>query len=147
MKKQFLINIFLALLATTLCGQGQSTGALAAALGLTNVVWVNTNQPSWFVETTNTQDGAAAAIGPLAYQKTGALRTTVTGPGSLEFWCAESLNTALTLLVDGVPKGVGQHYSGTFWTHSTFYLEPVPVERSVAELGRDRRGFDLKPRE
>ena len=26
-------------------------------------------------------------------------------------------------------------------------LEPVPVERSVAELGRDRRGFDLKPRE
>ena len=27
------------------------------------------------------------------------------------------------------------------------YLEPVPVERSVAELGRDRRGFDLKPRE
>jgi hypothetical protein len=30
---------------------------------------------------------------------------------------------------------------------SDTYIEPVPIEQSHAELGWDRRGYDLKPRE
>ena len=65
---------------------------LNAALGTTNLNWANGGDNSWFVETTNTYNGAPAAAqsGSVSNSQSSTLSTTVTGPGILTFnWSSQ----------------------------------------------------------
>jgi alpha-tubulin suppressor-like RCC1 family protein len=93
---------------------------LTEALGATNLTWVNSSQPAWFPETTNTYNGfAAAEVGPLTtYQQVSSLRTTVTGPASLGFaW--KTVNGTLNSLIDGANQAT---WPNGIWITYTFYL-------------------------
>ena len=92
------------------------------ALGPTNLVWLNSGQPAWFAESTNTHDGfAAAAAGPLTFYQA-VLQTTVTGPGTISFWWADAHYVTLTFLIDGISKATWQQYYSSSWANPTFYL-------------------------
>ena len=58
-----------------------------AVLGTTNLNWSTRGDTSWFVETTNTHNGAPAAAqsGSVIDSQSSTLYTTVTGPGTLTF--------------------------------------------------------------
>lgn len=62
--------------------------SLGEALGATNLVWTTGGDAPWFVETTNTYDGnaAAAQIGIVLSNQTSWLQTTVVGPATIDFW-------------------------------------------------------------
>ena len=92
------------------------------ALGPTNLTWVNSSQPPWFAESNTTHDGfAAAAAGQSSGSYQSVLQTTVTGPGTLSFWWADSGSAALIFSVDG-PTLATLRQSGLSWTNPTFYL-------------------------
>ena len=57
------------------------------ALDTTNLAWSTTGDTSWFVESTNTYNGApdAAQSGSVTNQQSSTLSVTVTGPGTLTF--------------------------------------------------------------
>jgi hypothetical protein len=60
---------------------------LGEAVNATNLTWTTSGDTSWFVETTNTYDGVAAAqSGTVTNNQISVLSTTVTGPGTLTFW-------------------------------------------------------------
>ena len=59
------------------------------ALNTTNLVWTTGGDAGWFVETTNTYDGVAAAqSGAITNYQQSWIQTTVTGPGTLTFYWA-----------------------------------------------------------
>ncbi|HEX7619137.1 MAG TPA: LamG domain-containing protein, partial [Verrucomicrobiae bacterium] len=70
----------------TLAAIGAPT--LPQALGATNLTWTLSGDTSWFVETTNTYNGAPAAAqsGSVTNYESTTLTTTVTGPGNLTFY-------------------------------------------------------------
>jgi alpha-tubulin suppressor-like RCC1 family protein len=93
------------------------------ALGPANLTWQNPSQPGWFAESTNTHDGfAAAAVGPIPYSSLATLQTTVTGPGTLTFWWADSLDVMLSFYVDGLIQATWLQYSSSTWNKPTCYL-------------------------
>jgi internalin A len=61
---------------------------LAEAVNAPNLAFTTGGDAPWFVEYTNTYNGAAAAIqsGHIGYNQASWLSTTVTGPGTLSFW-------------------------------------------------------------
>ena len=61
---------------------------LNTALGTTNLNWTSSGDSSWFVETTNTYNGAPAAAqsGSVIDSQSSTLSVTVTGPGTLTFY-------------------------------------------------------------
>lgn len=93
------------------------------ALGLTNVTWFNPGTPVWFAESTNTHDGfAAASSGLLRYGDSSLIRTYVTGPGKLSFWCNGIQNVTLTFAIDDTQQNSQQFYNGSAWRQFTYYL-------------------------
>ena len=96
---------------------------LAEAMDATNLVWTSSGQKPWFVQSTNTHDGiAAAAVGPLPVYAESLIQTSVTGPGTISFWWADSFNTTFTFLIDGTTRAIWQQSSGSIWGNATFYL-------------------------
>lgn len=90
------------------------------ALGATNLVWQNLGHPSWFVESTNTHDGfAAAAVGPLTNGQQSVLLAVATGPGTLRFAWAPQLYISLTFCIDSKAQLA---YGGSPWATPTIYL-------------------------
>ncbi len=95
------------------------------ALGLTNISWFNPGMPMWLAESTNTHDGFAAASSgllPNGYQNM--LRTYVTGPGKLSFWCNGNQYVTLVFAIDDTQQISQQFSSGGSWRQFTYYLPP-----------------------
>jgi N-acetylneuraminic acid mutarotase len=66
---------------------------IGEALNATNLVWATGGDTDWFVETTNTYDGVAAAqSGSVTGNQSSILSTTVTGPGTLMFYWSSIAN-------------------------------------------------------
>jgi hypothetical protein len=67
---------------------GGSVPTLAGAVGATNLSLTTSGDAGWFVETTNTYNGAPAAAqsGVINNNQSSTLSTTVTGPGTLTFY-------------------------------------------------------------
>jgi hypothetical protein len=67
---------------------------LNTALGTTNLNWATSGNSSWFVETTNTYNGAPAAAqsGSVTNNQSSILSTTVTGPGTLTYYWSSIAN-------------------------------------------------------
>ncbi len=63
---------------------------LEQALNVTNLTFTTGGDAPWFIETTNSHDGVAVQSGPIGHNQQSWLRTTVTGPGTLTFWYANS---------------------------------------------------------
>ena len=61
---------------------------LASAVGGTNLIFSTSGDANWFVESTNTYNGAAYAdqSGPISGYQQSTLTATVTGPGTLTFY-------------------------------------------------------------
>jgi concanavalin A-like lectin/glucanase superfamily protein len=67
---------------------------LAGAIGATNLAVATSGDANWFVETTNTYNGAPAAAqsGVVSNYQATTLSTTVTGPGTLTFYWSSQDN-------------------------------------------------------
>jgi hypothetical protein len=67
---------------------------LNTALGTTNLSWTTGGDTSWFVETTNTANGSAAAAqsGSVTNNQSSKLSVTITGPGTLTFYWSSIAN-------------------------------------------------------
>jgi len=120
---------FYTLLASNAYGAAVSSNAFVdvidvpQALGLTNVSWFNPGKPLWFSESTNTHDGfAAAASGWLPYGSQNFIRTSVTGPGKLSFWCNGNRYVTLTFAIDDTQQTSQQFYDGGSWQQFTYFL-------------------------
>jgi hypothetical protein len=107
---------------------GSPPFTLGGALNAPQLPWTTSGDVPWFVETTNTYDGVAAAqSGVLADNtKYSSVQTTVTGPGVLTFWwnAAYDDNFDLEFDIDG---GYGiftddDDFSGNEWTQDTFSI-------------------------
>ena len=64
-----------------------------AALGTSGLTWTTNGDSSWFIESTNTANGApyAAQSGSVTDDQSSTLSVTVTGPGTLTFyWASEA---------------------------------------------------------
>lgn len=99
---------------------------LAASLDATNLVWVTTNNPSWYPQGTLTHDGIAAAIdGVPAMGQVSTLQTSVNGPGTLSFWWliynqGPTFRTSLAFLTNNVTLTNMSTPSG--WQSMVVYL-------------------------
>jgi hypothetical protein len=64
-----------------------STPTFASALNTSGLAWTTSGDSNWFVETTNTYNGSAAAAqsGSVTNSESSILSVTVTGPGTLTF--------------------------------------------------------------
>ena len=120
---------FYSLLVSNAYGTAVSSNAFAdvidvpQALGLTNVSWFNPGMPLWFAESTNTHDGfAAAASGLLPYGYQNLIRTYITGPGKLSFWCNGNQGVTMTFAIDDTQQTSQQFYNGSGWRQFTYYL-------------------------
>ncbi len=69
----------------TLAANGAAT--FATTLGTTNFLWSTSGDALWTIETTNTYNGAAAALqsGSISGSQTSTISATITGPGTLNF--------------------------------------------------------------
>jgi hypothetical protein len=97
---------------------------LPYALNNSNVVWTNLANPVWYGQTNISHDGVASAQTFLMTNgQQAVLNTTVTGPGTLSFWCKVSSQTNsdyLSFSVNGTNKLV---LSGEMdWEQHSFYL-------------------------
>ncbi|HEX4263568.1 MAG TPA: LamG domain-containing protein [Verrucomicrobiae bacterium] len=106
---------------TTLAANGGTTFSIA--LGTTNIVWSTNGDTGWFVETTNTYNGTAAAAqsGSVIDPQTSTLSATVTGPGNLSFvWQNPTFgNLDLEFDIDGqYQNDIGSY---TDWTQDGPY--------------------------
>src|ERR1035441_8142475 len=96
------------------------------ALGTTYLNWATSGDTSWFVETTNTYNGAPAAAqsGSVTNNQTSVLTTTITGPGTLTFyWQNTSVNNLyLEFDLDGIPDIL---WGFTTWTQDGPFTIPA----------------------
>lgn len=76
---------------------------LAQAVNAPNLTFTTGGDAPWFVEYTNTYNGAAAAVqsGHIGYSQGSWLSTTVTGPGTLSFWWNVDPDNGDTLVCSG----------------------------------------------
>lgn len=99
---------------------------LGEALNATNLVWTTwgtNNSSGWFVETSTTHDGVAAAeAGFLSSASAESiLETTVTGPGTLRFWWNNaSVDASLSFSYDGTVLASILLSQG--WEQTTVYI-------------------------
>jgi hypothetical protein len=107
---------------------GQSITSFAGALNDSNLVWTTSGDTSWFVETTNTYDGTAAAqSGMVTNDQTSTLMTTVYGPGTLTFYWAcqgQGANFDYEFLIDG--NSLNVIYDDYPWEQDTYTLTAGP---------------------
>jgi hypothetical protein len=94
---------------------------LTASLGATNLVWVTSGSSPWFPETNITHNGIAAAqSGSAGSGQQSILQTTVTGPGTLNFWWRISSLGSLSFAINGISQSAINFVSG--WQLKTVYL-------------------------
>jgi len=76
----------------TLAARGGPT--FNSALGTSNLTWTTSGDANWFLESTNTYNGAPAAAqsGSVTGSQETILTTTVTGPGTLDFYWSSIAN-------------------------------------------------------
>ena len=79
---------------TSVADVSGNSDELNAALGTTNLSWATSGDAAWFVETTNTVNGSAAAAqsGSVINNEFSELSVTVTGPGTLTFYWSSIAN-------------------------------------------------------
>lgn len=100
------------------------TVPLPFALNNSSVVWTNIAGGVWYGQTNISHDGVASAqTFSMTNGQQAVLRTTVTGPGTLSFWCKVSSQTDSDLLSFSV-NGTNQLVlSGEVdWEQHSFYL-------------------------
>ena len=105
----------------TLAANGMAT--FATTLGTTNFLWSTSGDALWTIETTNTYNGAGAALqsGGISGNQTSTISATITGPGTLNFvWQNPTANNLdLEFDIDGdSDDDIG---SFTDWTQSGPY--------------------------
>lgn len=73
---------------------GNGGPSFNSALGISGLTWITGGDANWFIETTNTYNGAAAAAqsGSVTGSQQTVLTTTVTGPGLLDFYWSSIAN-------------------------------------------------------
>jgi hypothetical protein len=100
------------------------TVPLPFALNTSNLVWANLGGPLWYGQTNISHDGVASAqTFFMTNGQQAVLGTTVTGPGTLSFWCKVSSETNSDFLTFGV-NGTNQfNLSGEVdWEQHSFFL-------------------------
>jgi len=109
---------------------GNSPYSLGGAVNAPQLVWTTSGDVPWFVETTNTYDGVAAAQSGVLSDNTkySSIQTTVTGPGILTFWWNAIYNDSFDLEFD-IDGGYGiftdyDDFTGNEWTQDTY---PIPA--------------------
>lgn len=115
------------LLVATLCLVAASTSTsvhagLAEALNTTNIIWSTSGAGKpWFVETTNTFDGTAAAqSGSVTNVQTSILTGTVYGPGKLSFyWASQAIGNNFDYEFDIDGAYVDDIYGNTPWAQES----------------------------
>jgi hypothetical protein len=108
------------------------TVPLPYALNNSNLVWTNLAGPVWYGQTNISHDGVAAAQTFFVTNgQQAVLNTTVTGPGTLRFWCKVSSQADADFLrfsVNGTNRLV---LSGEVdWEQHSFYLAAGQVNLS-----------------
>ncbi|EEF61684.1 immunoglobulin domain-containing protein [Pedosphaera parvula] len=99
---------------------------LPSSLNAVELIWTTSTNKPWFAESITSHDGVEAAqSSPLSYTgEQSLLQTTVTGPGTLSFWCM--LNSywgqeRLGFSIDGLQQFyLPTRTSG--WQHKTIYI-------------------------
>jgi hypothetical protein len=109
-----------------------ATVPLPFALNNSNLVWTNQASPVWYGQTNISHDGVAAAQTFFVTNgQQAVLNTTVTGPGTLSFWCKVSSQPDadfLSFSVNGTNRLV---LSGELaWEQHSFYLGAGQVNLS-----------------
>jgi internalin A len=106
---------------------------LAQAVGATNLVFTTGGDAPWFVEATNTYNGAPAALqsGHLAYNQGSWLSATIIGPGTLSFWWNVDPDTYDVLSCHGIASDTQWEYflfqdSPRQWVHEALELPAGP---------------------
>jgi alpha-tubulin suppressor-like RCC1 family protein len=95
--------------------------SLSTALNAPGLIWTNSGNATWFVETNTTYDGVVAAqSGAVGNGQQSLLQTTVTGPGTLTFWWDISSFGTLSFSINGLQLGSIRISTG--WQQRTFYL-------------------------
>lgn len=107
---------------------GNSPFTLGGALNAPQLAWSTSGDVPWFVESTNTYDGVAAAQNGVLTDNTkySSVQTTVTGPGVLTFWWNAVYNDSFDLEFD-IDGGYGifsdnDDFTGNEWTQDTFAI-------------------------
>jgi hypothetical protein len=100
------------------------TVPLPVALNATQLVWTTTGNANWHGLTNVSHDGVAAGqSGPIVDSSASHLSTTVTGPGTLDFWWKVSSETNADSLSFSVGAVQQAAISGEVdWQHQTIYL-------------------------
>jgi internalin A len=100
-----------------------------AALNVPFLTFTTGGDAPWFVETTNTYDGVAAAqSGPIGLNQSSLLSTTVTGPGNISFWWTIDAGTGDALFFDYPGGGFGIANRGGTWAYqSSVEIPPGPA--------------------
>ena len=107
---------------------------LNTALGTTNLNWATSGNSSWFVETTNTYNGApsAAHSGSVTNAQSTTLSVTVTGPGTVTFYWSSIANDPNTgfdyrfYIDDPNTNGLADLYSGVNpWAQAGSFAIPT----------------------
>jgi hypothetical protein len=100
------------------------TVPLPYALNNSNLLWGNMASPVWYGQTNISHDGVASAQTFLMTNgQQAVLGTTVTGPGTLSFWCKVSSQADSDLLSFSVNGTNGLVLSGEVdWEQHSFYL-------------------------
>ena len=120
--------VLLLLLAVPAAVQAQigpdSPEALANVLNSTNLTWSTSGNANWFSQTNTTHDGVSAArSGAITNSQSSTLQTTVTGPGTLSYWCKVSSQTNYDVLQFKVGTTTISTLSGEVnWQQRIVYL-------------------------
>lgn len=91
-----------------------------AAFGTTNLNWTTSGDTGWFVETTNTYNGApsAAQSGSVINTQTSTLSVTVTGPGTLTYYWSTIASGSFSCEFD-----VDGNYSNNITGNTAWYQD------------------------
>jgi hypothetical protein len=107
---------------------GNSPFTLGGALNAPELAWTTSGDVPWFIESTNTYDGVAAAQSGVLSDNTkySSVQTTVTGPGVLTFWWNAVYDDNFDLEFD-IDGGYGiftdyDDFTGNEWTQDTFSI-------------------------
>ncbi len=100
------------------------------ALNNSNLLWSSAINPVWYGQTNISHDGIAAAQTFLATNgQQAVLQTTVTGPGTLRFWCKVSSETNSDFLIFNVNGTNRLNLSGEVdWEQHSFFLPAGQIE-------------------
>lgn len=111
-------SMFIGLVVIGATGRVNALLSLGESVNATNLTWqsVGLGSSEWYAQTTNQHDGVAAAqSGSISNNQWSVLQTTVTGPGTLQFWwkvSSEQDRDWLSVLVGSETSTIGNRISG-----------------------------------